>query len=149
MLFSIPIFLDFRWTEGESTESIKNYLNALKNSDYTLNPVGLNSECYRIYEAMSVGSTPVIENVVTPGSCSRGKDSPLRLLKKYNAPVVYVNDWSNIMDIIRDQLNISQQDLMNQRIRILNWYTEFKRKMKHQFHRVVKSKFAIANSAFI
>lgn len=43
------------WTPNESKESVKKYINTILDSDLTLSPVGINSECYRIYEAMSLG----------------------------------------------------------------------------------------------
>lgn len=45
------------------------YQYALSLSDLTLNPVGMNTECYRIYEAMAHGSVPVVEDKTTPGLC--------------------------------------------------------------------------------
>lgn len=64
-----------RWQAGESEDSLNFYLDILKSSDLTLCPVGFNSESYRIYEAMSVGSIPVIEDKTTPGQCD---SSPFR-----------------------------------------------------------------------
>ncbi|KAJ7418872.1 transmembrane protein 5 [Willisornis vidua] len=54
------------WQPQETNESFKNYQDALLHSDLTLCPVGINTECYRIYEACSYGSLPVIEDVMTP-----------------------------------------------------------------------------------
>ncbi|KAJ7411465.1 transmembrane protein 5 [Pitangus sulphuratus] len=56
------------WQPQETNESFKNYQDALLQSDLTLCPVGINTECYRIYEACSYGSLPVIEDVMTPVS---------------------------------------------------------------------------------
>ena len=54
----------------ESKEGLSSYLHILRSSDLTLCPVGMNSESYRIYEAMSLGSVPVIEDVVVNVNCS-------------------------------------------------------------------------------
>ena len=54
---------------GETQESRQEYYHALLHSDFTLNPVGKNTECYRVYEAMSYGSVPIVENRMTPGNC--------------------------------------------------------------------------------
>nr|XP_009926566.1 PREDICTED: transmembrane protein 5 isoform X2 [Haliaeetus albicilla] len=51
-----------QWQPQETDESFKNYQDALLQSDLTLCPVGINTECYRIYEACSYGSLPVIED---------------------------------------------------------------------------------------
>jgi len=50
-------------------------VSVLKSSDLTLCPVGLNSESYRIYEALSVGSLPVVEDRVVTDSCA---ETPFR-----------------------------------------------------------------------
>ncbi|RMC10006.1 hypothetical protein DUI87_12799 [Hirundo rustica rustica] len=52
------------WQPQETNASFKNYQDALLQSDLTLCPVGINTECYRIYEACSYGSLPVIEDLV-------------------------------------------------------------------------------------
>ncbi|KYO47700.1 transmembrane protein 5 isoform A [Alligator mississippiensis] len=57
-----------QWQPQETNESFKNYQDALLQSDLTLCPVGVNTECYRIYEACSYGSVPVVEDVMTPAN---------------------------------------------------------------------------------
>eukprot|EP00069_Balaena_mysticetus_P009113 bmy_19964T0 len=51
-----------QWQPQETNESLKNYQDALLQSDLTLCPAGVNTECYRIYEACSYGSVPVVED---------------------------------------------------------------------------------------
>jgi len=58
------------WKSHETSQSLSDYVSVLKSSDLTLCPVGLNSESYRIYEALSVGSLPVVEDRVVTGSCA-------------------------------------------------------------------------------
>lgn len=60
----------YRWLAEETHEGLQSYLQILKSSDLTLCPVGKNSESYRIYEAMSVGSVPVIEDLSASQSCN-------------------------------------------------------------------------------
>ncbi|XP_043349985.1 ribitol-5-phosphate xylosyltransferase 1 isoform X5 [Dermochelys coriacea] len=55
-----------QWQPQETNESFRIYQDALLQSDLTLCPVGVNTECYRIYEACSYGSVPVVEDVMTP-----------------------------------------------------------------------------------
>uniref|UniRef100_A0A3B4T211 RXYLT1 C-terminal domain-containing protein n=1 Tax=Seriola dumerili TaxID=41447 RepID=A0A3B4T211_SERDU len=54
-------------------------------SELTLCPVGINTECYRIYEACSYGSVPIVEDTDTWHLCGR-PSSPLRLLKEQGHP---------------------------------------------------------------
>lgn len=51
-------------------------MRVLSQSDLTLSPVGINTECYRIYESLALGSVPVIEDIMTPGLCG---DTPASL----------------------------------------------------------------------
>lgn len=121
-----------RWVDSETQHSLSQYINILNNSDYTLCPVGKNTECYRIYEALSLGSIPIVEDVMTSGQC----DSPLRLLKKYDAPVIYVNNWSNLNATLSDREGRISVKFCN--ACIVNWYTNFKFKMKDYFVEVIK-----------
>ena len=54
----------------ETEESMSEYVQVIRQSDLTLNPVGLNVECYRIYEAMALGSVPVVEDRATSHTCA-------------------------------------------------------------------------------
>ena len=51
-----------RWSASESNESAGLYRSVLQDSDFTLCPNGINEETYRIYEALSYGSIPIIED---------------------------------------------------------------------------------------
>jgi len=87
-----------RWLPLESEQSRQLYLDIVLQSDLTLSPVGLNTECYRIYEALSLGSIPVVEDIMTPGECDASNAaSPLRQLKKMNAPVLYLKVCANLL----------------------------------------------------
>ena len=61
-------------------ETLAAYQDALANSQYTLSPAGMNTECYRWYEAAALGSTPIIEDVTKPEQCGRPATA---LLKEY------------------------------------------------------------------
>uniref|UniRef100_A0A146KX82 Transmembrane protein 5 n=1 Tax=Lygus hesperus TaxID=30085 RepID=A0A146KX82_LYGHE len=119
--FSCVSYVREKWLPNETTESLLRYINILKNSDFTLCPVGRNTECYRIYEALSFGSIPVIEDVVTDGQCS----SPLRLLKEYNAPFVYLDNWGHLSSSLGNLTDKWRQvaKLRNQNV---SWYKSFK-----------------------
>jgi len=122
------------------------YVRILRNSDLTLNPAGKNVECYRIYEAMAVGSVPVIEDVPVMASCGTATASDsrrqlLRLLKQYNAPVIYISDWSELPAILQRELSMSLIDVVARRINVVRWYQKFRRKMQDVFVHVIHQKF--------
>lgn len=110
-------------------------MKALRDSELTLSPVGMNAECYRIYEAMSLGSVPVVEDRTTTGSCDT---RPLRLLKQYEAPVIWLKDWTHLPNLLRRQNALSQTKLLNRRIHLVSWHEKFKMNMKARFLDVLK-----------
>ncbi|XP_024082190.1 UDP-D-xylose:ribitol-5-phosphate beta1,4-xylosyltransferase-like isoform X2 [Cimex lectularius] len=102
------------WPAKETKTSLNRYINILNSSDFTLCPTGANTECYRIYEAISLGSTPIVEDVMTPGKCV----APLRLLKKYNPPIIFIKDWSELNGTL---YNKNKFKLKSHRIHLLKW----------------------------
>lgn len=140
----------WEWLSGETDETRENYVHALAQSDLTLHPVGFNSECYRLYEAVSFGSVPVVEDVMTQGICGSrnnlplGKSTaPLRLLKQYDAPFIYLKNWTNVYDLIKAEQELSLEDVVNRRTHLLAWYDEFKNKMQEKFVSVLRKKFLL------
>ena len=126
----------------ETDQTREEYVKALINSDLTLNPVGINTECYRIYEAMSLGSIPVIEDVMTSGNCgAKNERTSLRLLKKYGAPVVYVKNWSELQKVLMKERELSQVEKVRRRTDILHWYKKFKAKMQEVFLHAIQTQF--------
>ncbi|PFX30149.1 Transmembrane protein 5 [Stylophora pistillata] len=130
------------WSPGESSKSANDYHYALANSDLTLNPVGMNTECYRIYEACSYGSVPVIEDVVTPGNCRKGEKSPLHLLKASKAPFIYVKDWNDLPMIIENEKHLTHGEVVERRKKVLLWYKTFKESMRDNFVETLQQHFA-------
>lgn len=121
-------------------------------SDITLNPLGMNHECYRIYEAFSFGSTVIVEqnlNHVQQGQSGQTKskcdqNQTLRLLHQHQAPVTFISNWTRDLPAILDgQQNLSEMDRMQRRMQVANWYSTFKRKMKEKLIQVLKEKFEI------
>lgn len=131
------------WAPGESSESSNNFRYALANSDLTLNPVGMNTECYRIYEACSYGSVPVIEDVVTPGKCRTDNNmSPLYLLKTFKAPFIYIRDWRELPQIIENEKRLTHDEIVERRRKVLSWYKSFKDSLRDMFVDVIKNMFS-------
>ncbi|XP_056409682.1 ribitol-5-phosphate xylosyltransferase 1-like, partial [Hyla sarda] len=109
------------WQPQETNESYKSYHDALLQSDLTLSPVGVNTECYRIYEACSYGSVPVVEDVMTQGNCgnsSVASNAPLQLLKSYSAPFIFIKSWKELPAVINQEKNMSLQEKIERRKRI-------------------------------
>lgn len=135
------------WQGKETKESMLLYQEILKDSDLTLCPVGLNSESYRIYEAMSYGSVPVLEDVMTTGQCGEAGETKTRpvtaftLLKRHNAPVIYIKDWNELLNILKQEANLTPKEKMERRTRILDWYNLFRYKMRETFSNVLKHSF--------
>lgn len=136
-------FVKYResWLPKESHETTRQYHYALSNSDLTLCPVGINTECYRIYEACSYGSVPVIEDVITPGKC--GKEGPLHLLKKYKAPFIFIKSWTELPRILEREKEMSDYELADRRKMIISWYTKFKEQIRLHFVQTLVQKFDI------
>nr|XP_014272997.1 UDP-D-xylose:ribitol-5-phosphate beta1,4-xylosyltransferase-like isoform X3 [Halyomorpha halys] len=124
------------WLPNESKESLAEYLSILQDSDFTLNPVGENTECYRIYEAAALGSIPIIEDNMTPGLCV----SPLRLLKKFNPPFIFVKSWKTLHEVLQTD-NFNFENIIEQRIKLLLWYDIFKKNIVTYFLNILKESF--------
>ncbi|XP_064486961.1 ribitol-5-phosphate xylosyltransferase 1-like isoform X2 [Ornithodoros turicata] len=131
------------WQPLETRESLEMYTLALEHSDLTLNPVGKNPECYRIYEAASYGSVPVVEDRLVSSQCATAEDGgPLRLLKKYGAPFVYVRNWTvELPRVLERERRLSVQEKVKRRRNLIAWYEGFKRSMKEELVKVIQWKF--------
>ncbi|XP_075065538.1 ribitol-5-phosphate xylosyltransferase 1 [Mixophyes fleayi] len=133
-----------QWQPLETNESYKIYHDALLQSDLTLSPVGVNTECYRIYEACSYGSVPVVEDVLTPGNCgnsSVSRNAPFQLLKSLGAPFIFIKSWKELPAIIDREKNMSLQEKIQRRKVILEWYRQFRLKLKKKFIEALEKTF--------
>ena len=126
------------WLAKESKNSMDLYHQVLKDSDFTLCPVGINSESYRVYESMSYGSIPILEDKTTEGVCDI--NGPYRLLKKYEAPVIYIKDWTELKGMF-NKGTFTERKIVNLRKRILDWYEIFKYKIREEFLDALSSNF--------
>ncbi|XP_069760319.1 ribitol-5-phosphate xylosyltransferase 1 isoform X3 [Narcine bancroftii] len=132
------------WLPQETNDSLKKYQDALLQSDLTLCPVGINTECYRIYEACACGSVPVVEDIMTPGQCgnsSISQNAPLRLLKSMGAPFIFVKDWRELPAILEKEKTMSLQE-KNQRRRIVTeWFYQFRTQLRKKFVDILENRF--------
>ncbi|XP_075284284.1 ribitol-5-phosphate xylosyltransferase 1 isoform X1 [Opisthocomus hoazin] len=132
------------WQPQETNESFKNYQDALLQSDLTLCPVGVNTECYRIYEACSYGSLPVIEDVMTPGDCGNSSvyhSAPLQLLKTMGAPFIFIKNWKELPAVLEKEKKMSLQEKIQRRKKLIAWYGNFKAWMRQNFINTLENSF--------
>jgi hypothetical protein len=120
------------------TSSSGSYAKILADSKFTLCPSGKNPEQYRIWEALSAGSIPIIEKVddLIPGTfwhpslpeLWRCRPSDIhRILKELKAPVLFVNDWKS--DLKSTIENVKLETLQ---VEMLDWYTNMLHHMTAQ-----------------
>ncbi len=101
----------------------------------------MNSETYRIYEAMAYGSVPVLEDLMTSGHCGQDASAPFRLLKKYNAPVIFVKDWDELPAILQKEKERTDSEIRERRRNVFKWYNFFKEQMRELFVDVLDERF--------
>ncbi|XP_005303234.1 ribitol-5-phosphate xylosyltransferase 1 isoform X2 [Chrysemys picta bellii] len=133
-----------QWQPQETNESFRIYQDALLQSDLTLCPVGVNTECYRIYEACSYGSVPVVEDVMTPGKCGNSSiyhSAPLQLLKTMGAPFIFIKNWEELPAVLEKEKNMSLQEKIQRRKKLIEWYRYFKAQMRHKFINILENSF--------
>ncbi|XP_003798574.1 UDP-D-xylose:ribitol-5-phosphate beta1,4-xylosyltransferase [Otolemur garnettii] len=137
-----------QWQPQETNESLRSYQEALLRSDLTLCPAGMNTECYRIYEACSSGSVPVVEDVMTTGSCgntSVPRPTPLRLLKAMGAPFIFIQNWEELPAVLEKEKTLILQEKIERRKILLQWYQHFKSELKMKFTNIIESSFLTTN----
>ncbi|XP_057373597.1 ribitol-5-phosphate xylosyltransferase 1-like [Daphnia carinata] len=125
-------------TAFSTIEPVGEYIQAVSDSDLSLCPATETGspETHCIYEAFSLGSVPVVEDVEV--SC--GRDS-LFLLKKHKAPFLLVESLENELgDVIAKENTMNLQEKIARRATVINWYADFRHYMAKQFYRVVFSK---------
>ncbi|XP_054844862.1 ribitol-5-phosphate xylosyltransferase 1-like isoform X2 [Eublepharis macularius] len=132
------------WWPQETNESLRNYQDALLQSDLTLCPLGVNTECYRIYEACSFGSVPVVEDVMTPGNCGNSSmyyNAPLQLLKTMGAPFIFIKNWRELSALLEKEQRMTLQQKIQRRKKLMEWYRYFKEQMRQKFISTLESSF--------
>ncbi|KAJ9583398.1 hypothetical protein L9F63_022264 [Diploptera punctata] len=90
---------------------------------------------------MSLGSVPVIENVITQGNCDDTSPAPLRLLKQYKAPLIYVDNWYQLYQLLKEEAQLSLDEKVERRTAVIKWYSHFKRKMSQHFIQIIRQHF--------
>lgn len=136
MLFKKKLcsYFVFRWLPNETEESLNKYINILSRSFLTLSPAGKNPECYRLYEAISLGSVPVVVMEPPQGRCV---NPPLRLLFRYNAPIIKLSSWDEAIRLLAK----TNLDLPITSVELLAWYASFKKQIATALINKIEHKF--------
>lgn len=131
------------WLPKETDQTLAQYVQALTQSDLTLNPAGKNPECYRHFEAMSCGSVPVVLNVTNNSSNNKCSQTSLRLLREFNAPFIWLESWKDLPPIIANEFSLTQEEKIMRRQDVVRWYQDFLRAMRQRFLNIVSQKFVL------
>lgn len=116
----------------------------IRESDLTLSPAAINPECSRTYDAIALGSLPIIEDVSMPTTCNSTKKAPYALLKQHKAPVIFVKDWSQeLPDILVDFESLTLAQKSRRRLDLMRWYKIFKLDLQKHFISVITQKFEL------
>ncbi|XP_046908423.2 ribitol-5-phosphate xylosyltransferase 1 [Dermatophagoides farinae] len=132
-----------KWMANENVESMDSYVQALHSSDLTLCPSGLNVECYRILEAVEYGSIPVIEEIVNTNDHNQcDRIQILRLFKQFDAPFIYVRNWTEQLPDLLTQYNaLNLRERVKKRIQLIKWYHHFRIRLRNHFVNVLHKRF--------
>lgn len=88
---------------------------------------------------------PILEenqNHVIGKKSNCNQQSSYNLLKEFKAPVHYVSNWTNDLNqILKKEFDLTAEQRMNRRIKIYNWYENFKVSMRSRFIEVINDKF--------
>lgn len=123
MMFKALQYMDdqagtnLRWLLSSAPDA---YITNLKQSIFTLCPLGKNPEQYRIWEALAAGSIPIVEElppaISLPGTFFHPSypmswkcmpEDMHGILKRLNAPVLFVSDWKRDLPRLLDELTTS------------------------------------------
>lgn len=126
MVFKAMQFIDdragtnLRWMLSSAPDA---YITNVKQSIFTLCPLGKNPEQYRIWEALAAGSIPIIEELPLaqslpgtfyhpsyPMSWKCMPEDMHGILKRLNAPVLFVSDWKRDLPRLVDELIVSDAE---------------------------------------
>lgn len=98
------------------------YQQVLKESVFTLAPPGHNPETFRIFEAAEAGSIPIMDRRTNPTECV----NPWRPFLDSNAPVVWIDDWNKVDEVLLS-LYAQKDRVLKMQHDLLQWYDRFMR----------------------
>jgi len=102
-----------------SPKTLASYLYEMAQHKFTLSPRGNGLDCHRTWEALLVGSIPIV------------KTSTLDVMYK-NLPVLIINDWSDITEEFLNQkyIEIQQKKYTNQKAFASYWLKKIQKKQQ-------------------
>lgn len=113
-------------------ESIGEYFQILSDSDMSLCPGGRDS--HRIYEALSLGSVPVILlNSSKDPSC----EGSTQWLEQLKAPVVVIKSPDEFQELLAKEKRLNSQEKIARRASVVNWYSDFRHRLGEKFLSIV------------
>eukprot|EP00052_Salpingoeca_macrocollata_P011711 m.90516 g.90516 ORF g.90516 m.90516 type:complete len:394 (+) comp18169_c0_seq2:50-1231(+) len=128
------IFIKTRADWVPKEDASREYMQTLLGSHHTLCPAGLNTECYRWFEALACGSIPIVEDVIQPATCTH---DPLRLMKHFHAPFLYVRKWTELPALLAKRRALAPEQQQKEREHAVAWYEWFKQQMRQRFLEVL------------
>lgn len=117
-------------------DSIGEYIQTVSDSDVTLCPASElgDPETHCIYEALSLGSVPVVEEKAGCGG------DPLDLLRQHKAPIALVKSIGyGLSGVIALEEKMNLPEKIARRATITNWYADFRHRMAKEFVSVLRS----------
>ena len=102
-------FSDLSWCKQSSPKKLGGYLNDMLNAKFTLSPRGNGLDCHRTWEALLMGSIPIV------------KTSTLDPIYK-DLPVLIVQDWEEVTE---EFLNAKYKNFQNKKYNMKKIYINF------------------------
>jgi len=103
------MFSNKRYCHKSKPKNFENYLQDLSRSKFVLSPEGMGIDCHRTWEAMLVGSIPII------------KSSKLDHLFK-NLPVLIISNWK---EITKEFLDNKYEEIHNKKYNLKKLYADY------------------------
>ena len=105
-------------------DKVEVFKHAISNSDFTLCPAGYNIESYRIYEAISQGSVPILVRDVDPSDETRDNylcEFSYPYLKEFSAPFIWLDNWDQLPSAMDALLMESPEQIYQRRFEQLDF----------------------------
>ncbi|KAL7528931.1 hypothetical protein ACHAXR_002706 [Thalassiosira sp. AJA248-18] len=146
----LPIFTSMakEWAQEVNDEnneqlSTDEYVQVALDSIFTLSPAGHSPECFRIFEAVEMGSIPIISRDDLYGSHHPNMTNRKSLMDKphpcrdnlhhwYEAPIVVLDSWRDLYPTV-ERLLEDPAGLDRMQVELRTWYDDYMRKVIREF----------------
>jgi hypothetical protein len=116
------------------------YVDLLRESQFTACPLGKNPESYRVYEAIMAGSLPIVENYnyepgvhLHPSYADKFHCLPHQnyaALKLYKPPLLFIDDWQRDLPRLLDYYNDNEAALIELQATMNEWRKLYEQQLK-------------------